>query len=1042
MLALGPPDILRVDAQHIWQEGDDLNSKEGDSRRTQTVSNLPSHLSDRLLLVEATLTGDLVLCVGTNFVTVLACNGERDWTPVGSCRRPSFGKSFVDASQAAWNADGSSFAICNSHGIAEFYDVSKLDKVPIRISRPGWLEDTYPDRRAANLRQVQFRCSVKSTVEGESISLHSVVQHRLWLLMGTSRGSIVRVLWTGEVVIDREVDAMPGTAAKATISQLSIGWQQRVGFVSATGCAGVYSRTEDSTHVYHLCEKDAMSIAMHRNRPLALVGFRLGTINVYAVGRTAHRVLRRIAFPVHELPQHLDARASVRRSGGDFATSNTLRWCPDGSNFFVVGYTDVGLMVWSSTGAKATSILLSKAALDEEIVTQPKCAWALKGYALVTKPSHSSECPGGGGYTVSFQDFVKSCTGPQHLIGGTTSMCLQGWNYILALQNQEWDVNSLSWRRVDVPGIYLRDNWPIRSATTSMSGNLVAVSAAHGFAVYSHTTKRWNIIDEFYEDKAAPAFSHFWWGDEFLFVIQWDASAQSWELLAYQPDELRATAVLGRVHLPSRPVGFDTLYAENILVVQFHSQLCVFHVQSSHNIGHVPETVAEDPGSASEGEEDSPYRRAPIAGAKRVLDPAAERSCENQPHKPARRHFVFRRASSATHQPATHGIVTRVSITLQQTVELSFLDNHEQREIPMALCVMPCGATRRAGIPIRFPKCAVLTSSGDLYVVDTDEGLHRKVCSGVFRIMPQSWSKIDQSDDIVLESVLERNVRRDHESGVSNGSLTGILHRSPSGYLSYEGTPKLPAALLYTIWILDAHGLRLWLPALDPDAEQIDTRGAAAYWDVLPLGVLETHGLVVGISQRSRNITQEHLPCYEMSVRVSPSTHGILQWLVQAGRQDLASQVLVQASTHLPLFQSTLDLFLFNVVETDFKHRDESPAEHRFLLPDVISLLRKGKIAAILNSRAYDTLVITCARKMETSRWDLFFKWAGNPEQIFNDSIYAGDLRTAAGSMVVADYFTPNKSSRRIAALAHAAKLQEDEGLLAELDAFRLTKLS
>ncbi|GBG29409.1 RAB6A-GEF complex partner protein 1 [Hondaea fermentalgiana] len=1134
MLALGPPDVLRVDARRLqtsrrndsgvgtYEDSYPKYGHEGNGKGD--LNEERDQDQDRLLLVESSLNGDLVLCVGTAFVTVLACNGERDWVPVGCCARPSFGANVVGVSQAAWNSDGSAFAICNSLGVAEFYEVQKLENLAMRLSTPRWVEESRADIRAGHLRNIRFRCTVKSTVEGDPIALHSVIQHRLWLLMGTSRGSIVRVLWTGEVVVDREVDVLPGKAAKATISHLSLGWQQRVGFVSATGYAGVFSRIEESSTTYYLCEKDAVSVAMNRSRPLAIVGFRLGTIGVYAVGRKSHRILRRIAFPVHELPQHLEARVATRRSGGDFATPTTLRWCPDGSNFFVVGYADVGVMVWSSTGCKATSSLFSQSALCDDLVTQPKCAWALRGYALIGMASHTAEVPRGGGYKVSAQEFIKSCTSAQHSTGGSTSMCLQGWNYVLGLQSREWDVNSLSWWRVDLPVSFSRDNWPIRTVACSLSGNLLAVGGAQGVAVYSHTTKRWAILDAVLENKAVPSVLNFWWGDDFLCIVQWDATARAWELISYSPDDLRESAALGRIHLPSRPTGVDTLYAEGVLILQFQTQLCVYNVLANQQIDRsTPETVFEESGSASEGEDDAFAAR--LGG--RSLFPSSSTSSSStsstttatsalsphttetnngtvegkmagssnssssgnnvggslsgtNPGKPARRHFIIRRASSASHHPSNHANVevTQARISLVQSVDLGFIqrqidsnpspqpgekaeanskntgnghahvpdqsgasntaiseDTREQMETPMVLCVMPCGATRRSGAPIKFPKCAVLSSTGDLYVVDTDEGSRRKICSGVFRIMPQSWGKIDQSDDIVLDSVLEQSVRRDNGQASFSSASSG-LRRTASGYLSFEAAPKLPASLLYTIWILDARGLRLWLPALDADAELIDIRCANAYWDVLPLGILETHGLVVGISQRSRTITQDRLPCFEMSVRVSPTTHGILQWLVQAGRQDLASQVLVQASTHLPLFWSTLDLFLFNVVERDFKHRDETPEEHHFLLPDAISLLRKGKIAAVLGSRAYDALVVTCARKMETSRWDMFFSSAGNPEQIFNDSIYAGDLRTAAGSMVVADYFSPEKASRRIAALTHAAKVHKDHALIAELDAF------
>jgi len=62
-------------------------------------------------------------------------------------------------------------------------------------------------------------------------------------------------------------------------------------------------------------------------------------------------------------------------------------------------------------------------------------------------------------------------------------------------------------------------------------------------------------------------------------------------------------------------------------------------------------------------------------------------------------------------------------------------------------------------------------------------------------------------------------------------------------------------------------------------------------------------------------------------------------------------------------------------------------------------------------------------------------------KRIFNDAIYNGDLQTATGSMLIADYFSPEKSTKRIASLTHAAKISRDDRLLAEINHFKMTKL-
>jgi hypothetical protein len=311
----------------------------------------------------------------------------------------------------------------------------------------------------------------------------------------------------------------------------------------------------------------------------------------------------------------------------------------------------------------------------------------------------------------------------------------------------------------------------------------------------------------------------------------------------------------------------------------------------------------------------------------------------------------------------------------------------------------------------------------------------KKLAEGILQFFPQSWSKIDRADDIVLESYLEQSERRQKQKQEQQGQTQSEPDRG------HQAVPKLPSAMLYSIWLLDEQGLRLWLPALDIEGEFLHTRCTDAYVDVVPLGVMESHGIVVGVTQRSRAISKFKVPCFEFSIRVSPTTHAILSWLIRAERSDLAQQVLVQASAHLPLFRETLDLFLFNAVEFDFKSR--ASQDKKPLLPSVVRLLRTGKVAAsVIDNRMYDALVVTCARKMESSRWDLFFAHAGNPEQIFNDAIYNGDLNTAAGSMIIADYFSPQHSGKRLASLAHSAAVMNDTRLLRQIEHFQSTKLT
>jgi len=966
-------------------------------------------LEEAAVGVGASSSGLLVAVATARSVALLGCGAGLDWVLLGSCARPlGAGRHAVDL---AWSPDESAVALCDGMGAAELYEVRDAGVGDaLRLAAPAWAEVSAFETvsRSGSIRTLRLKCRVTHAVDGEPFPVYSAASaSRLWLWMGTARGSAVRVLWTGEIAKDTEVDLTPRSGVKVSIRALSVGRRQRVGFLSATGACGYFTK-EKAVHTF--VERDARSIALRRAAPTAVVGMQSGSVRIYTIGDMDFQALEDVLFPFQEIPYHLEMKRRRRKRNGvsELASATVVRWCPDSSPFFVVGYDDVGYIVWSCTGRKMTQLFVNEVIAkreDERFV--PVVEWALRGYNLMISPTFSS--PKGEKFKrLSILQIVKSSAATAQIISGSTSMCMHGWNYILALRNQEWDLQTLAWRKLEFPSIFSLQDLPIRSIAVSLNGMYPAIATKSKIALYSHASRHWTLFEDSHESASLDISMLFWWGDEILCAVNREMSSRKFELLCFSRESLSLDALLGRVELQGKPIAVDTNFNEGILVFLLDKILCVFHFDVARLLGKHKDELNE--GSEEEDGEDS----APGRGNGFLGEPSSSSSTSSSSSK--KLYVIRRAASSAPTVLAT--IVNSVGLRMVASVPIEFEAPLEYVE---SFCVMPCGATRRAGVHVKFPKCAVLSSLRKLYVVDTDEGHKNPITSDVHRIIPQSWHKIDQSDDVVLDSYLERSLR------IENGFVSDV--------------PKLPAVLLYTIWIVDKCGLRLWLPAIDINGDFLETRCTEDDRDVYPLGIMETHGLVIGIMQRSRTVSARGLMCYEFTVRATPTTHGILRWLLQAERTDLASQVLVQASTHLPLFRETLDLFLFHAVETDYLTRNNPQATRSDLLKKAASLLRKGKVAAILDSRSYDSLIITCARKMEPSRWDIFFASAGDPEQIFNDAIYAGDLRTAAGSMIIADEFSPEKSARRIAALTEAAELHNDAKLIAEIKHFKTTKL-
>jgi len=865
-------------------------------------STKPVETPDPVLMLESNSNGKLILCITRNFAFILECNEQMDFSLVGSCRRPS--ESGVN--QVAWNGNSRGFVLCNSHGEAEFYDIDGGNSNPkrdvLRLPLPTWVLSMLPESRSGSLLQLKFRCKVDKTVDGDTLKLCSVITSRMYLLMGTSRGSIIRVLWTGEIVTESESIVCD---SEQNVTHLSIGWQSRLGFVSGNGSCGIMMKhhsDESNSSSYCLSTESVLSIALHKYRPLCAVGFANGNILLYNLTNTKGTILKQIPFPEHEISSVIVERNT---SSSSFGKVVQLQWSPDSSPFFIASYSDIGSIIWGVSGNKLVSFFNSTVTL-----------WCVSGYRILT----AKEPPAGDDITILSTEIVKSTSFQSVVSSGNATMCLQGWNYLLLLRNQEWDANSMSLHRVDLPYDASDFSWPIQSVAVSPSGNHVVVAGISGILLYTIPDKIWIELKEVDSSNLAQLSSLFWLNDDIIGIVYHHKSKYTWETCFISRSSFTNSQVLGIIELPGRPSSIGVLPLERVLSFQIGPLLILYEI------------VIE---ISDEGDEPD------------IVDAPIPSSNDGK-HVSSKRLFIMRRASSAIGKD-TFEVVERMNFKLMTSIQLD-------TACPIATCLLPCGATRRAGTSAKFPKCVVLDSCGDLYVVDSDEGATQMVVSrGIFGLLPQSWSKVDESDDVVLDQYLERSLVDDCET-----------------------VRKLPAVLLYALWIVDGKGLRLWLPALDINGEFLKTKCVTRDRDVVPVGILETHGFVVGITQRCRSLSNNSF-CYEIGVRVQPTTHGQMEWLMHAGRYDLASQVIVQASTHLPLFRETLDLFLFSAVENDYKHRHNENGDG--LLGSVIKLLRVGKIAAIIDSKTYASLVVTCARKIEATRWELFFKYAGNPEQ-------------------------------------------------------------
>ena len=339
-----------------------------------------------------------------------------------------------------------------------------------------------------------------------------------------------------------------------------------------------------------------------------------------------------------------------------------------------------------------------------------------------------------------------------------------------------------------------------------------------------------------------------------------------------------------------------------------------------------------------------------------------------------------------------------VEITVKKARSIPLTQELVDAGLPSLVQLLPCGFTRTPGSLVKLPKCICLNAIGKVFVLDTEQSEFKLLATNIERVMTSSWSNFQNS-----------------------------LKSNPV-LLSKRTTVNIPGAVLFSVWLCDGNGLKLWLPALDFDGAIVEN--ACAYFEpeVLPAGIIESHGVAVGVTQR-RGVLPGGGICFQVGMRIQPAVHCLLHWLLRAQKFDLGSDVLVQASQRLSLFQESVELLIHGAVEND----NGKPAGDK-LLPSVLRLLRQGKATMIIPNQFFAAIVASCARKLEASRWNYLFDLVGSPEQFFNECIYYGQLRTASYFLLIADHYSPEKAKARLSALRFSAEEREDTSLLKEIE--------
>lgn len=313
-------------------------------------------------------------------------------------------------------------------------------------------------------------------------------------------------------------------------------------------------------------EQVVRTAAINAKMSLLAVGRVDGTVVIYSF-----RPEYKASFS-HELSlkKALSSTASYLACGA----VQSLQWTSDGLAL-VVGW-EKGWSVWSAWGklmshsfSEDLSTNRSKKFSDFYMLGVRDAFWGPGGTELFLLATSTGSGSPSDRQLFSIP-FAKSAVAGQHSPDNTRFAFIQLDDGLLVYRGSEQpDMSTINpesdnWHHIKIPRSYLASNWPIRYASISTDGELIAVAGRRGLAHFSATSGRWKLFADPAEGERFTVWGGLQWYKHVLIVAC--RSGEDSQLRLYSRDlDLKDSNLLHMERLPA-PVILTSLFEDSVLV--------------------------------------------------------------------------------------------------------------------------------------------------------------------------------------------------------------------------------------------------------------------------------------------------------------------------------------------------------------------------------------------------------------------------------------------------------------------------------------------
>lgn len=182
-------------------------------------------------------------------------------------------------------------------------------------------------------------------------------------------------------------------------------------------------------------------------------------------------------------------------------------------------------------------------------------SWGFGGYTLLISSGGVSSAG-----TFDQYQFVKASVAANMNMSSSERIMLQGADRVMLLMNRGRSLGELSWNHLPLPTVYAQDSWPLRIASVSPDGTLLAVAGQRGFVLKSLSASgSWSLFGDRLEEQALRVVALAWFRT-YLVIVAWVDTVKAYQVMFFPRGQKLAFSSLayrGNVPLGKTPTFLD-----------------------------------------------------------------------------------------------------------------------------------------------------------------------------------------------------------------------------------------------------------------------------------------------------------------------------------------------------------------------------------------------------------------------------------------------------------------------------------------------------